>query len=251
MPEVSVCYKIYPVFLGSIQSDKSRSLHQYPAGEPIRTSYTCFVLKGNGKTIMVDTGLPTQDDIKSNNKPFRIMQDAPDLKDALAKIGIDPLDVTDIILTHLHYDHSCNIDLFPNAAKIYVQQREIRHALDPLPAEYRIYSLQKECGTPEWVKGLGRFELVDGDVDLMPGIRVLLTPGHSPGSQSVVVDTQNGIYVLTGDYIPIMDSFTKRIPNAILNSIDDWYASYDKIAALDATLLPGHDSTVHDTKVYG
>ena len=244
-------YKVIPVFLGSMELNKKEMLYNYPRSEKIRMAYSCFVIQGPDRTILVDTGLPSQRDIIGNNKPFRVMQDAPDFVDALKSVGVSAESVTDVIFTHLHYDHCCNLRHLPNVERIFVQKREVEHAVAPLAGEYRIYSLLPECGTPEWTQGLGKFCLVDGDAQLMPGISVMTTPGHSPGSQSVIVDTDNGRYVITGDYIPIMESFTEKIPNSIINDLQQWYDSYDKLAALGATLLPGHDICVFEQKQYG
>lgn len=243
-----MCYKIKPLFLGSKTGDKSDSMYLYPSGEEIRCCYCCYLVEGNGIKFMVDVGMPSQEYIKG--KPFTVLGDAVALEDALKKAGAAPEEIDVVILTHLHYDHCFNLALFPKA-KVYVQKKELAHALAPMPCERRIYSLLKECGKPGWLDGVGRFEAVDGDAEIMPGVRVILTPGHSPGSQSVVVETNEGSYVMTGDYIPIMDNFEKCIPNTIHNSLRQWYESYDKIKQLNARLLPGHDMCVFHREVYG
>lgn len=69
--------------------------------------------------------------------------------------------------------------------------------------------------------------------------------------ETIVVDTAEGKYVMTGDYIPILDNYKLCIPNTIHNSLREWYASYDKIKALNAQLLPGHDLSVFERKQYG
>lgn len=244
-------YQIIPVFLGSVQCDKADSMYLYPRGEMFCTVYACFVIQGYGRTILVDSGLPSQEDIRKNGKPYRLMEDAPDILEALRRVHIRPEQVTEIILTHLHYDHSCNLELFPNAGRIYVQRRELAYALVPMEVEKRIYSLDEACAGPEWLKGLSRFQIVDGDFELFPGIRVILTPGHSPGSQSVVVDTEKGAYILTGDCIPVLECFVRKIPNAIHNDLKAWYRSHEKIAGIRGNLLPGHDACIFNQSVYG
>ena len=244
-------FRVYPILLGTIAGKLANSLHNCMDERCIQTAYTCFFLEGNGHTIMVDTGLPSQQDIVRNKKPFRIMPGAPSLEDAMAARHMNPQSVTDIIFTHLHYDHCSNLELFPNAQNIYVQRRELLEAVAPIESQGIFYSAREECGMPAWVKGIGRLRVLDGDEQIMDGMRVLLTPGHSPGSQSVLVNTTEGKILLTGDFIPIQESFDLRLPNRILNSQSDWYNSYDKIAALQAKLLPGHELRVHDRAVYG
>lgn len=245
-------YTIRPVFLGSMTGDKANSLYHYPKGETAQSVYACFALCAGDETILVDSGLPSQEDIRGNHKPFRQMADAPDFLTALQKTGIDPASIHTVILTHLHYDHCCNLRLLPNLQTVYVQKRELLHAVSPRQDELYYYSLLPECGKPEWTDALGKLRLVDGDCELLPGIQVFLTPGHSPGSQSVLVQTKRGAHLLTGDYIALMDSYTKRIPNAIVNNLDEWYESYDKVKALSAVrLLPGHDPVIFEQDVYG
>lgn len=241
-------YRIRPLFLGSKVSDKSESLYLYPRGEEVRCCYCCFLVEGEGHKFLVDVGMPSQEYIAG--KPFTVLEDAVRFEDALKRAGVDPEEIHIVILTHLHYDHCFNLDKLPNA-RIYVQKRELANALAPMPCERRVYSLLPECGAPGWLSGVGRFEVVDGDCEILPGVHVYLMPGHSPGSQSVSVCTSEGIYVMTGDYIPILDNYEKCIPNTIHSSLREWYESYEKLSRLNAKLLPGHDMRVFDREVYG
>ena len=245
-------YKIKPIFLGSIRNNKKDILYQYPYNEECITVYACYALLWGKDVILVDSGLPSQEDIRRNGKPFRQMADAPDFLTALERTGIDATRVETVILTHLHYDHCCNLRLLPNLKRVFVQKREVLHALHPREDERYYYSLQKKCGKPEWTDALGKLEILDGDHPVLPGIQVFLTPGHSPGSQSVLVQTAKGPHLLTGDYITVMDSYTKCIPNSIINNLDEWYASYDKVKSISAArILTGHDSCIFDQDVYG
>jgi N-acyl homoserine lactone hydrolase len=99
-----------------------------------------------------------------------------------------PLDeVVAVINTHLHFDHCGGNRLFPGVP-IYVQRAELEAARGP---DYTI---------PEWVdfEGATYVEL-EGEAEIAPGIRVLPTPGHTPGHQSVLVDTDEGLVVVAGD----------------------------------------------------
>ena len=241
-------YKIRPLFLGSKVSDKSDSLYLYPYGEKFTTCYCCYLVENDDEKFLVDVGMPSQEYIKG--RPFTVLGDAVTLDEVLLRANVRPEEIRTIVLTHLHYDHCFNLDMFPGA-RVFVQHRELAYALTPLPCEMRIYSLLEECGRPGWLDGIGRFEVVDGDKEIMPGVRVMLTPGHSPGSQSVAVDTAEGVYVMTGDHIPIYDNFEKCIPNTIHNSLSEWYASYEKLRAHPCKILPGHDLRVFERAIYG
>src|SRR5690606_30965331 len=133
-----------------------------------------------------------------------------------AKVGIKPEEITKIILTHLHWDHCYNLDLFVNA-KIYIQRKEIIYAVAPVEdsPDVRMFGVLPECGKPGWFDGWTQFVRVDGDVEIIPGINVYLTPGHSPGSQCVLVNTKEGKYLITGDFCPKYENFRDGVPNGI------------------------------------
>lgn len=244
-------FRIYPLFLGSIQKRKSDILYNYADDTQMRTAYGCFVLQGGGETILVDTGLPSQERMNRENLPFQRINNAPSLVEALNKQGISPLEVSKIIWTHVHYDHASNIDQFPNAREFFVQRREILAAVDPIPAQKKYYCALAETGRPEWIQAIGRIRLLDGDREILPGCKVLHTPGHTPGSQCVIVETKEGTYALAGDHIPIAEAYERCIPNGILENKDEWYASHSRLRALGAYVLPGHDYQVFQKRVYG
>ena len=98
-----------------------------------------------------------------------------------------PREVALVINTHLHFDHCGGNRLFPGIP-IHVQRRELEAAREP---DYTI---------PEWVEFEGAtYVELDGEAEIVPGVRVLPTPGHTPGHQSVLVDTDDGLVVVAGD----------------------------------------------------
>jgi N-acyl homoserine lactone hydrolase len=98
-----------------------------------------------------------------------------------------PRDVSLVVNTHLHFDHCGGNRLFAGVP-IYVQRTEREAAREP---GYTI---------PEWVEFPGaRYVELDGEAEIAPGVRVLPTPGHTPGHQSVLVETEDGLVVVAGD----------------------------------------------------
>jgi glyoxylase-like metal-dependent hydrolase (beta-lactamase superfamily II) len=148
--------------------------------------FRCFALRpADGPVILVDAG------IGAAASPARAWAPVPGrLPESLAAAGISPGDVDTVVLTHLHTDHigwSLGEDgapFFPNARYV-VQRADIEWVV---PA------------TLDWLRpGLGaQLSLVEGDVDLRPGVRLLHTPGHTPGHQCVLVDDQ---FLVTGDLL--------------------------------------------------
>jgi N-acyl homoserine lactone hydrolase len=79
----------------------------------------------------------------------------------------------------------------------------LKEAVWPVPFQRPIYETNQRGRTPPWVDILDRMDVVFGDADVVPGIRVLRPPGHTAGSQGVLVDTPAGPYLIAGDLIPL------------------------------------------------
>jgi glyoxylase-like metal-dependent hydrolase (beta-lactamase superfamily II) len=111
------------------------------------------------------------------------------LPGVLADAGVDPAEITAVANCHLHADHSGQNALFPGVP-IYAQPAEWQAAHEP---DYTIL---------EWIDFPGaRYEQVAGDHEPAPGIRIFATPGHSPGHQSLVVETRDGPILLAGQAV--------------------------------------------------
>ncbi|HEY7069672.1 MAG TPA: N-acyl homoserine lactonase family protein [Acidimicrobiales bacterium] len=110
------------------------------------------------------------------------------LADALAAVGVDPRDVAAVVLSHLHFDHCGQQAAL--ACPVHVQAAE----WDAARADH--YTI------PEWAAIPGeRLRLVDGDAEPAPGVRIVATPGHTPGHQSVVVEGGGERVVLAGQCV--------------------------------------------------
>ncbi|MBC8584310.1 N-acyl homoserine lactonase family protein [Youxingia wuxianensis] len=244
-------YKIYPVFLGSAMKPSGEDMYLYPAGETFELPYTCHVIKGGDEVILVDAGLPSQETIRKEKKPFMQMDNAPTFEEGLAKVGVKISDVTKIIITHLHWDHSWNLDLFGPEVPVYVQRKEMEFAIAPLKFALRLYGRLRECGMPGWLNGLFNIQVLDGDAQIAPGVEVLFTPGHTPGSQCVLVDTADGKYIFTGDTCPCFENFEQMVPPGIHHNLEDWYKTHARIKATGAKLIPSHEIKIFDQSCYG
>jgi len=243
-------YQIKPVFLGETTVDRSLYEYRYPVGESLRIAFGCFAVWAGDKIILVDSGIPVQDEIRRLELTFGYMDDPPSLGKQLKEMGINPEAVETIILTHLHWDHCWNLELFPNA-RIYVQRSELRHAIAPNPHEYAAYTLRKDTNCPGWFRALDQLELLEGDMQIAPGIRAITTPGHTPGSQSVLVDTAAGLYAIVSDFALTKRCYDECVMTGIFTSADDWYASYRKLRVYDPIVLSTHELSTYDQAVYG
>ena len=106
--------------------------------------------------------------------------------------------------------------------------------------------------TPPWACSIPDFEFVYGDMDVIPGIRLIALPGHSPGSQGVLMDTEKGQYLIAGDCIGSYDCWTApgHIVGAVHSSISEYLDTYKKMDQMDCQILPGHDGKVLEHDVY-
>ncbi len=138
----------------------------------------------------------------------------PAIKTSLKQIGkVFPEDVDILVLTHGHSDHIENNGMFKNA-RVYIHRDE-------------------ELDVPDAVR-------VDGEVELDKGVRIVPTPGHSPGSISVFVDADRH-YAIVGDAIPLKGNYTKRVPPRLNVDPDQAMESMRKIVAYADVIVPGHD----------
>jgi N-acyl homoserine lactone hydrolase len=112
-----------------------------------------------------------------------------DMQEALASHGIALTDIVAVANSHLHFDHSGQNRRFPGVP-IYVQRAERRASEEP---DYTV---------PDWVDFPGAsYEVLDGEASVLPGVRLLPTPGHTPGHQSLAVDTPEGSIVIAGQAV--------------------------------------------------
>ncbi len=155
------------------------------------------------------------------------------LDDELARMGHRRSDVGAIAVCHLHFDHCGQNPLFPGVP-IYAQRAEVEAAHGP---DYTI---------PEWVDFRGaEYRLLDGDAEPWPGIRILSTPGHTPGHQSALVDTEGGPVLLTGQAVYELSELEGTTP---LESPDPLYAaSVERLRSL----TPVRVYVSHDERVGG
>ena len=148
--------------------------------------YTWYI-EGAGKHILVDTGASGE----AMRKRGHPEEDVLSPVEALKKVGTSPEEIDLVIVTHLHPEHVGYASLYKNA-KFIIQKAELDFARNPHPLFKRTFR-----GLDDFSKEVN-WELVEGDTQIVEGVRVLLTPGHTPGGQSVMVDTEKGKAIISG-----------------------------------------------------
>jgi len=180
----------------------------YPTGHPLAGqtgSVLAFAIRRPDGIVLVDTGVGFGNDwIDANYQP----RSRP-IREALKAAALDADLVRVVVNTHLHFDHSGQNAAFPGVP-IVVQQAEWDVAWDE---GYTI---------TEWLDFEGaRYERVRGDIELAPGIRLIASPGHTPGHQSVTVDTEDGLVLIVGQAAQDARAFATGNADASLQKLRD------------------------------
>jgi len=206
-----------------------------------------WLIEGAEEPILVDVGCSSEDLLKytdsAKQAEYLAPKDIVPIEESLAKFGISTLDIKTVIMTHLHIDHILNARKFPNA-KFIVQEDELRFTKHPHPLYARTH-YEQLC------EGLN-FETIRGDTEVIPGVEIIFTPGHSPGGQSVAVNTERGKVVICG-MCTIDENFATEGVIIIPGMHSDPFQAYDsmvKIRKIADTILPLHSqSLVHTTSI--
>jgi glyoxylase-like metal-dependent hydrolase (beta-lactamase superfamily II) len=164
-----------------------------------------------------------------------------EFEEALETVGWKPEEIDIIIHTHLHNDH-CENDYLCTNAEVYVQQAELDFFNDPHPIDHRYY--------PDVLDDVN-IKTIEGDTKILDGIEVLSTPGHTPGGQSVVIDTDGGKAVITG-LCSNAENFPAGggviAPGVHIDAIQA-YESMKRVRETAEILIPLHDLDVGKKKV--
>ena len=194
-----------------------------------------FAVTHPGGAVLVDTGVGGRPEWLND---WRVVNRSA--ADALADVGLSPADIGLVVNTHLHFDHCGQNAVFPHAA-CYVQRAEVDRAKRESPDLYDWFGFAN-----------ARFELLDGDAEILPGLSVIATPGHTAGHQCVLVDTDGGAPdVLIGDA-----AYTPRqyhspdghgLPEGQASDLAAWCASIQRVRALPAARVHfcHHTDVIH------
>lgn len=177
----------------------------YPEASDTEEEYPVYtyLVEGGEQLLLVDTGMADTERASRYHHPGSFQPEGMSIIEQLAKLGYQPEDIDIVVFTHLHWDHCFYMEQFTKAS-FYVNQKEYEFALNPIPLYYKSYEAP-ELGIKRPFEGIA-MNLVTGETEIMPGVRVFETPGHSVGHQSVEIDTAEGRYICCGDSIFIMDN---------------------------------------------
>jgi N-acyl homoserine lactone hydrolase len=195
----------------------------------------CYIASDGDKTILIDTG-PAK--AASEAAGLHIAGDTAAMLGAgLNAWGITPGDVDVIVHTHLHYDHMQNDLVFPDA-EVIVQETEFTWATSPDSGPFYV-------GVGELASALGdRLRLIDGDAEVLPGVRAMPNGGHTPGHQSVLVTTPSGTACVCGDIVSLFANLREIGP--VCPDVARTEAFLATVRQAGWEMLPSHDPGLRD-----
>jgi glyoxylase-like metal-dependent hydrolase (beta-lactamase superfamily II) len=202
-----------------------------------------WVLKGpEGRCVLVDAGFYRQKFIDSW-KPAGFLRPS----EALQQFGVPPDSVTDVIVSHVHWDHLDGADLFPNA-RLWIQRQEYEYYVreDGTPAHAAIDSVDAQMLVH--LHAAGRVQLVPGDgKEILPGVTAYTGGRHTFASQYVGVRTAAGTVVLASDNVYLYENLDRHAPIAQTLDAHSNLAAQDRMRRIASDLrliVPGHDPGV-------
>lgn len=219
-----------------------RGLHADEHDGPMPLDYFVWLVRGAGREIVVDTGFSAAMAAKRRRDHLRCPSDG------LKLLGCDAGTVKDVVVTHLHYDHIGNFELFP-AATFHLQDFEMDYATGRHMADEKhrgAYEVEDVVGMVRQVYA-GRVRFHAGDAEIAPGVSVHLIGGHTKGLQVVRVATRRGWVVLASDASHFYANMEQARPFPIVYDVNDMVGGYAKLRSLadsPAHLIPGHDPLV-------
>ena len=237
-------YELHAVKYAELTGRRRSDL--FVGGDPhdgqIDMDYFVWAAVGAGRVCVVDTGFGPE---VAARRGRRYLQPPAE---SLAILGIDPQRVEDVVITHMHYDHAGNFDLFPNA-RFHVQDRELAFATGRQMTHAFLRAMYEVDDIVTIVRAVydGRVVFHDGDALIAPGIEAFLVGGHTRGLQAVRVATARGAVVLASDTSHYYENLEEGRVFSVLDSASDVLEGYRRLrelAARPSLIVPGHDPLV-------
>ncbi len=228
-------HRIRPLALTELESPLPSMTYLSGFGEMTVTTGYVWYIAGPKENIIIDTGGKAET-LSMLGYPARDLQSP---ENAITKLGLGCEDIDIVVLTHLMFDHFEYAKKFKNA-KFVVQKKELEYARNPHPfMQYFYLPIQNLVSEVD-------FDIVNGDKQVVNGVEVLLTPGHTPGTQSVAIETEKGTAVITG-FCCIRENFIEGVwpvtPPGIHVNATQAYDSMLKVKEIADIIIPLHEST--------
>ncbi len=215
-------------------------LYHEPDG-PIGMDYFFWLVQNEDRTIVVDTGFSRRGG--ENRKRTTLYPVAQLMSD----FGVDPTTSPDVVVTHAHYDHIGNLDLFPTS-RIVIAEAEFDFWSGPHAHRTMFHHSveDEELETLRKAHKEDRMMTFRDRLELAPGVRVIEVGGHTPGQSMVMVNTPEGVVLLASDAIHYYEEYERDMLFMSVASLVDMYGAFDRVRALLESgeidiVVSGHD----------
>jgi glyoxylase-like metal-dependent hydrolase (beta-lactamase superfamily II) len=237
-------YEIYSIMYSRLENyPVDAILFATDRGKTMTLPFSYCLVKGGGHQYMFDTGY--------NDVALGMKWGAPagawsSIADNLRKLGTSPDQITDTMIGHMHWDHAGGTSDLP-ASTFWVQKKEIEFAAGEITQKKHTMAGFVEADVLAMVRlnWEGRVRVVKGDeANILPGISLYLTPGHTAGTQTAAVPTRKGIIPICGDTVYTYRNLNENIPLGFGYDLVQMLNSYDKVRQIMGTgkiFVPGHD----------
>jgi glyoxylase-like metal-dependent hydrolase (beta-lactamase superfamily II) len=226
----------------TVRSDVYLNFHLYHEDDrAIEMDYFFWVIRNNQRTVLVDTGFSPRGGEARNRT---LLADIPTL---LHHFGVDPASSPAVIVTHAHYDHAGNLELFPTS-EIIMAERELSFWAGRHGRRALFHHSVDDDGLAhlQAIKAQGRLKLFEGSIQVAPGIEVIEVGGHTPGQCVVKVTTSDGTVLLASDAIHYYEEYDRDMPFTSVADIVGMYEGFDYVRHMVDSgevkhLVSGHD----------
>jgi glyoxylase-like metal-dependent hydrolase (beta-lactamase superfamily II) len=235
-------YQVYALKYGERDTTACQFFYRESSHEPLTLNFYVWLVLGASHPVLVDAGCLRDEaagrGIRQYVSPATMVE----------RMGVKAEDVPLVVVSHLHWDHWAGHAAFPNA-EFWIQRDEIAFWTGPAGRHdvYRALASPASLGELVTLNYARRVRVLEGDREVLPGLRVHRVGGHTAGLQVVSVDTARGPVVLTSDASHFYRNIERRQPVQIITNLPEMLAAFETIETLagrDGAIVAGHDPLV-------
>jgi len=235
-------YEVYALKYAERDTTKCQFFYRESSHETLTLHYFVWLILGGPHPVLVDTGF-LEDEARA-----RQIRNYVTPAEMVRRAGFEPDDIPVALITHLHYDHWAGHSLFPKA-EYWIQQDEVAFWTGPFGSTPAFRGSANVDALARLVTlNYGRrVKILDGDREVLPGLRVHRVGGHTAGLQIVSVQTARGTVVLTSDASHFYHNVETRQPVQIITSLPEMLTAFETIhelAGKEKLIVAGHDPQV-------